>query len=122
MIAFRKWPRPKTAFGNVDLRGVLHQLDSNGNVQMKIAKIALATALIFGSIAAASAQGGGGGGGGGAGGGGGNSPAATGGQGASSSPGAANPGATMNDPKSKEGSGSGSAMKHETMPKDHMKK
>ncbi|MFQ3458551.1 hypothetical protein PMN64_35265, partial [Bradyrhizobium sp. UFLA01-814] len=62
------------------------------------------------------------GGGGGAGGGGGNSPAATSGQGASSSPGAANPGATMNDPKSKEGRGRGSAMKHETMPKDHMKK
>ncbi|WP_143029827.1 hypothetical protein [Bradyrhizobium brasilense] len=88
---------------------------------MKIAKIALATACMFGSIAAASAQGGGGGGGGGAGGGGGNSPAATSGQGASSSPGAANPGATMNDPKSKDGSGSASAMKQETMPKDHMK-
>ena len=116
MIAFRKWPRAKTAFGNVDLRGVLHRLASKGNVHMKIAKIALATAFIFGSIAAASAQGGGRGGGGG------NSPAATSGQGASSTPGAANPGATMNDPNSKEGSGSGSAMKHETMPKDHMKK
>lgn len=60
---------------------------------MKIVEIALAAALVFGSIAAASAQGGGAGGG--------NSPAAATGQGASSSPGSANPGATTNDPKMK---------------------
>jgi hypothetical protein len=92
---------------------------------MKISKVLLATAFIFGSIAAASAQGAGGGGGGaggGAGGGGGDSPAATSGQGASSSPSSANPGATRNDPKEREGT-SGSAMKRDMMPpKDHMKK
>ncbi|MCP1909442.1 putative membrane protein [Bradyrhizobium sp. USDA 4509] len=87
---------------------------------MKIAKLALVTAFMAGSIAAASAQGGGGGGGGGSGGGsgGGNSPAATTGQGASSSPSAANPGATQNDPKLKEGT----TDKSGSMSKDHMKK
>lgn len=60
---------------------------------MKIAKLSLAAAFIFGSIATVSAQGGGGGGGGG----GGDSPAAKSGQGASSSPSSANPGATAND-------------------------
>ena len=88
---------------------------------MKIARLALAAAFMFGSIAAATAQGGGAGGGGaggGAGGGGGDSPAATTGQGASSSPSAVNPGATQNDPKSREGSVSKNGM----MPKDHMKK
>ena len=103
---------------------------------MKIARIALAAALIFGSIAAASAQGAGGGAGagggsgagagagagaggagsgdGGAGGAGGSaaggggqsdSPAATSGQGAgpSRTPSSANPGATINEPKSRTG-------------------
>ncbi|MGY3573159.1 hypothetical protein [Bradyrhizobium sp. USDA 4504] len=85
---------------------------------MKIAKLALVTAFMAGSIAAASAQGGGGGGGSGGGSGGGNSPAATTGQGASSSPSAANPGATQNDPKLKEGT----TDKSGSMSKDHMKK
>jgi hypothetical protein len=87
---------------------------------MKIAKIAVATVFIFGSIAAASAQGGGG-----AGGGGGDSPAATSGQGASSSPSAANPSATQNDPKEREGTtgkSSGTMSKDRAMSKDHMKK
>ncbi|SED13302.1 hypothetical protein SAMN05444164_3798 [Bradyrhizobium erythrophlei] len=68
---------------------------------MRAAKVILAAAFVFGSIAAASAQGGGGG----AGGGGGNSPAAKSGQGATSSPGSANPGATLNDTKERGGSG-----------------
>ncbi|MGY4314984.1 hypothetical protein [Bradyrhizobium sp. JR3.5] len=79
---------------------------------MKIAKIALATAFVFGSIAAASAQGGGGGG---------DSPAATSGQGASSSPSAANPGATQNDPKEREGTtgkSTGTTPKQGAMSKD----
>ncbi|QOZ32838.1 hypothetical protein [Bradyrhizobium sp. CCBAU 53421] len=80
---------------------------------MKIAKVVLASAFVFGSIAAASAQGGGGGGG--AGGGGGDSPAAKSGQGASSSSRSANPGATLNDTKERGGSGmrtSGRSHKH----------
>ncbi|SED10948.1 hypothetical protein SAMN05444164_3720 [Bradyrhizobium erythrophlei] len=88
---------------------------------MKMAKIALATAFIVGSIATASAQGGGGGGGGG----GGDSPAATSGQGASSSPSAANPGATQNDPKEREGTtgkSSGTMSKDGAISKEHMKK
>ncbi|WP_375778695.1 hypothetical protein ACE103_06055 [Bradyrhizobium sp. ma5] len=63
---------------------------------MRAAKVILAAAFVFGSIAAASAQGGGGGG---------NSPAAKSGQGATSSPGSANPGATLNDTKERGGSG-----------------
>jgi len=82
---------------------------------MRIAKIALATAFMFGSVAAAFAQGGGGAGGGA---GGGDSPAATTGQGASSSPSAVNPGATQNDPKMREGT----TGKSGTMSKDHIKK
>ncbi|MGY3529277.1 hypothetical protein [Bradyrhizobium sp. USDA 4452] len=73
---------------------------------MKITKVVLATAFIFGSIAAAFAQGGGGGGGGG-----GNSPSQKSGQGASSSPSSANPGATANDTAEKGGMKSGTGMK-----------
>ncbi len=76
---------------------------------MRFAKVALATAFIFGSIAAAAAQGGGSGSGGG---GGGNSPAAASGQGASSSPRYANPGATANDTKLKGGSRMSSRKSH----------
>lgn len=84
---------------------------------MRTTKIALAAAVLLGSITAASAQ---------------NSPAAASGQGAASSPGSANPSATMNDPKAKQGSGA--MMKQDAHPmtkegagsthdmKDHMKK
>lgn len=81
---------------------------------MRAAKVALAAAFVFGSIAAATAQGGGGGG---------NSPAAKSGQGASSSPSSANPGATANDTKEKGGTrmmkSSGAGMKSHKHRKHH---
>ncbi|SED10272.1 hypothetical protein [Bradyrhizobium erythrophlei] len=86
---------------------------------MKTATIALATAFMFGSIAAASAQGGGGAGGGA---GGGDSPAATTGQGAYSSPSAVDPGATQNDPKEKGTTSEGGTMIKDKTSKDHVKK
>lgn len=83
-------------------------------------KILIATAALSIMCGTAFAQGGGGGG----------SPAAATGQGASSSPNSANPGATQNDPKMREGSGSMSKegtsskddMKKDSMTKDGMKK
>ncbi|MHC2439896.1 hypothetical protein ACVMB0_007271 [Bradyrhizobium sp. USDA 4451] len=70
-IAAATHPAEGSALRNVGTREMLLALvQHRGSAQMKVAKIALAAAFIFGSIAAATAQGGGGGGGGAGGGGG----------------------------------------------------